>query len=114
MSNLIDIGKKLLQQGDTCTLNGHGDLAMDGDAKSFIGRECEYIKHTKANLHQVRLCQTKLTISVPLKNIEQYRIDVQGIGMEALKKYHSETGRPFKEGWFRNESWWFKGDKPDE
>jgi len=56
-----------------CKVNGRGGLACDGENKIFIGKECEFMKVTKAGLYQVRLVSNndKIT-SLPKRNIDMY------------------------------------------
>ncbi len=60
-----------LTEGQSCTLNGTGDLAMDSEARRLIGQRCVFVRLTKAGLAQVRLeSDTKHTVSVPQRNVE--------------------------------------------
>lgn len=61
-----------IENGATCTLNGAGDLAMDFDARPFIGSKCVVIKTTKAGLVQVALVEDRRrTYSAPQRNVEE-------------------------------------------
>jgi hypothetical protein len=58
-------------EGLQCTVNGGGDLAMNAEARPFIGAACVVVKMTKAGLAQVALADNpKRTISVPIRNID--------------------------------------------
>ncbi len=52
------------------TLNGNGDLAMDGDIGHYIGQVVEFVKVTKAGLYQVRASDGQL-FSVPKRNLTE-------------------------------------------
>lgn len=62
---------RALLPGTPCSVNGSGDLMMDGDAKRLIGKPCEVVKVTKSGLVQVALASDRKTIaSIPRRNID--------------------------------------------
>lgn len=57
--------------GQTCTVNGVGDLFMEYDARPFLGSACVVVKITKSGLIQVALkTDPKMVYSFPKRNID--------------------------------------------
>lgn len=59
-----------LSSGSIVKVNGHGDLAFDGDVKHFIGKECLVLWKTKSGLYRVQLLNTNDEASLPKRNLD--------------------------------------------
>lgn len=58
------------EPGYTFVVNGSGDLAMDGEAKHFIGKRVEFIRIQKSGLYEVAIWPKKdKTIALPKRNL---------------------------------------------
>lgn len=57
--------------GTKCTVNGHGDLFMNVEARRFIGVDCVVVKAAKSGLVVVALSdKPKSVYAFPRRNIE--------------------------------------------
>ena len=67
-----------IKEGQSCTLNGDGDLYMDKELREFIAAPCKVVKRTKSGLIQIALTSdTTKMVSVPQKNV-LIRVDNPG------------------------------------
>lgn len=60
-------------------LNGHGDLAMDGEICPYIGQLVEWVKLCKSGLIQIRTNDRKL-FSVPQRNLTDIQVSPHRVG----------------------------------